>query len=264
VKDLNERLNGPVGVSAQLTKAQNDLRDELNKLQQEQDPKKIEQLKKEIDRLTKERDRLINTEIPDANDRLAEAQDKMNEPMPGAEHGKHGRHGNEYGYAKTFGQEFLSGIFEAIGLPNMSQFLPAMKSPLDFGSVKLGMGVLNWGLGMLGHMGGMGGRGPTHVSQPDPSQPGYNGPIIPGMASGNGFGANTALRGGSPGWWGSSPGPGNQPGGSSVHVAGDMHGDTYNIHPASDRDLVHAVQTHAASWERNSNTMNASSGIAHL
>jgi hypothetical protein len=261
--DLNERLNGPDGVNAKLTQAQNSLREEQNKFPQEQDQHKIEELQKDIARLTRERDRIQNREIPDANDRLAEAQDAMNEPMPGAESGRHGR-GSEYGFAKSFGEEFLSGIFEAIGLPNLSQFLPDMKSPLEFGSVKLGMGVLNWGLGMLGRMGHGGpapGMGPTHVSQPDPNQPGYNGPIIPGMASGNGFGANTAMGGGKPGWWGSSPGPGNQPG---VHVAGDVHGDTYNIHPASDRELVHAVQTHAASWEKNANQMNASSGIAHL
>ena len=85
-----------------------------------------------------------------AGEDLTDAQQKQvdegNKPAPTSE--SRGRSGG-YGAAEELGSGLLGGLASSIGLPDVF----GGKSPLDFGSVKLGMGLLNWGLsGVLGGM----------------------------------------------------------------------------------------------------------------
>ena len=70
-------------------------------------------------------------DLPDKEDAVRIAGDKSREPIGGK-----GGGGNA---AEQFGSGLLKGLFEAIGLPDV-------KSPLEWGTTKLGMGVLNWAL----------------------------------------------------------------------------------------------------------------------
>lgn len=246
VKDLNDQLNGPDGLNAQITKAQNDLQAERNKLPQEQEPKKIEQLTKEVDRLTKQRDRIINTELPDANDRLREANDKLQEPMPGLETGRGRRGEREYGFARSFGEQILSGLFDSLGLSNVEGLnpnLPDFKDPFEFSGVKTGLGLLNWGLGMFGGR-DVGGSVLNGVAGPNIARALEGEPIgpfafAPGTPTVPGDGNTPAIVGGS-GAPGKAPGP-------MTHSIGYVD-NSITVNPSTDREIVRAVDDYRSSW----------------
>ena len=69
--------------------------------------------------------------------------------------------GGAGGTAEDFGRQLLSGIFDSLGLGNVL----SGKSPLEWGATKMGLGALNWGLGVMKQfglfdIGRLGGRGP--------------------------------------------------------------------------------------------------------
>ena len=83
----------------------------------------------------------------DAGEDLTEAQTKQSEEADKPPPHTRGGAGGGYSAAEQLGGGLLQGIMSSIGLPDVF----GGKSPLDFGSVKLGMGLLNWGLsGLMG------------------------------------------------------------------------------------------------------------------
>jgi hypothetical protein len=89
--------------------------------------------------------------LGDAQDDLRIATDKENDPS-----GKGGgAGGGGYSAAEQFGGGLLKGLLSSIGLPDVF----GGKSPLDWGTTKIGMGLLNWGLSGL-HPGKLQGGAP--------------------------------------------------------------------------------------------------------
>jgi hypothetical protein len=107
--------------------------------------------------------------LGDAQDDLREATDKMSDPIKGG--GKGGS-----GAEQQFGAGLLSGIAQSLGLSDVF----GSKAPWEFGSVKMGLGLLNWAMSGLHGGGGplQGGRpaaGPaagSPVGAPKPNDPG--------------------------------------------------------------------------------------------
>lgn len=149
---------------------------------------------------------------------LTEAQTRQQESGSKAPPSSGGR-GGAYGAAEQLGSGLLRGIGESLGFPDIF----GGKPPWEFGSVKLGLGALGWGLGFANKHGmlGGGGGGPGGGGSPAgiAGLPGGLGSSlgIPGLGKLGG-----PLQGGAPGTPGPPGGDPNAPdaGGSFAHTPG--------------------------------------------
>ena len=135
VDDLNQ----------QLTQAQNDptvLR---------ADPTKLAEIQERLTDAMHDRDVAMRN-ATEQDQKIADAEGKLREDMSKPEKTKGGKDGSGSA-AHDFGQSFLSGIGDELGLSNVF----GSKAPWGWGSAKLGLGLLNWGAGELKQM--MGGAG---------------------------------------------------------------------------------------------------------
>jgi hypothetical protein len=144
-----------------------------------------------------------------AGEDLTEAQTRQQESGSKAPPSSGGR-GGAYGAAEQLGSGLLRGIGESLGFPDVF----GGKPPWEFGSVKLGLGALGWGLGFAnkhGMLGAGGGGGPGGGGSPAgiAGLPGGLGSSIgiPGLGKLGG-----PLQGGAPGTPGPPGGDPNAPG----------------------------------------------------
>lgn len=152
VQKANQRVTD---IQQQIAAAQND----PSRLGPDQD--KISKLNEQLADATHDL-AVSRRELSGQDQKISDAQRKLQDDMNKPEKSGHGggRSGADNA-AHGFGQSFLSGIADELGLSNVF----GSKAPWDWGSVKLGMGLLNWGAGELQQlMGGQGGGGGLDAS----------------------------------------------------------------------------------------------------
>jgi hypothetical protein len=140
-------------------------------------------------------------------------------------------------YGQQLGQGLVNGFMQAIGLDG-SVF--GGKSPLDWGAVKLGMGVLNWGLGTAkakGLMGDSGGGGGGMAGGGGGVLSGLAG-LIPGAGAGPSISAAAGLADNA-----AAAGLGGGPTQITVDNSMSVHGNTVK----DTADLISRFN-----WEHNS------------
>lgn len=137
----------------------------------------------------------------------------------GASGGAGGAGGQGNSQAEQLGKGLVNGVLQEFGLDgSVFKGFGGSSNPLQFGSVKAGMGLLNFGLGMAQHSQGAGGMGGVG-----------GGGGIPGM--------------------GMIP---TGPGGGAQNVSGDGGGDTYNFHGPVGGTTINGVgSVQEQQWEAN-------------
>lgn len=197
--------------------------------------KKLAALDAEIASL-EQRKRHADEDIQIANARAAERGAR--------EGGRRGeRRDDQYNIAEELGRGLLGGIADELGLHDVF----GSKAPWEFGSAKLALGALNWGLATFGHMGGSGLQIPSGSGQ-FPISPNAS-PLIQPPATGLG-------APGSPHGW--PIGPGNaRPAGNVVNNVDNSQTHNWNIAPSTDPAIVHDVSNFANSQNYTSQIANA-------
>jgi hypothetical protein len=201
-------MGNPQKVSAAQERLRH-LDEEIRIAEERRDHLKSDASQAEKDRLEEEI-RHLHAERDQAQGKLATAEQGDFHAGRGGgkgERGESGHGGNNA--AQQFGSSFLQGLLSDFGFGNVL----GGKSPLDWGIVKLGKGLAEYGMGLLQSTGGMGGMG----------GPGMGGMGLPGMG-GLGAAGGTGLSGGDPlGGEGASGEPGSGGGnGIGAQLAGKM------------------------------------------
>lgn len=242
ITNVNREIQDKTDEITRLQKQLDTLNSEPD-LQRNADQAKIDSTKRQLQRAKEDLDKLKNQDLREANEDLDDANRKANEPGRAGRRGGRGREDGSYDAAQELGRGLLSGIFEELGIPNVF----GGKSPLDWGSMKLGMGLLNWGMGTLNAMGSGSGGGNPLGALALPSSGGQF-PISPSSLSlvpptATGLGAPGSPHGKLPG-----PAAGNQ---TVIHNATFDQSQTWHVNPSTDKEITQAVSNYSISHDHN-------------
>lgn len=136
--ERNKALRDAQGRLADINREIQEKKADIDRLQREYDKldanhtmtreqDKVDAKKRELDRARADLDKLQNRELPDANDELSLANLRANEPGRGR-----GRSGGDSA-AHDFGSQFLGGIAQSLGFPDLF----GGKPPWEFGLFKM-------------------------------------------------------------------------------------------------------------------------------